>query len=153
MTLQHRHSRQGWHIGDQPPPSTEVHQGSSERAIPGLRPQDSGFAPEGHQCIWPHQHGRESIPLQTASITPAHPHTSPGWGDLIVPSKTKTAAGRRETIALSNYNQSSMTSPLQTDAGGTSPPTPTWVSSSVASYSRIDIFLLSPGLRICSLTS
>ncbi|KAJ7999905.1 hypothetical protein DPEC_G00199260 [Dallia pectoralis] len=40
-----------------------------------------------------------------------------------------------------------------TDVGGSIPPTPTWVSSSGASYSRIDMFLLSPGLRMRSLTS
>ncbi|KAJ7995658.1 hypothetical protein DPEC_G00246860 [Dallia pectoralis] len=40
-----------------------------------------------------------------------------------------------------------------TDVGGSTPPTPTWVSSSGASYSRIDMFLLSPGLRMRSLTS
>ncbi|KAJ8004272.1 hypothetical protein DPEC_G00157090 [Dallia pectoralis] len=39
------------------------------------------------------------------------------------------------------------------NVGGSTPQTPTWVSSSGASYSRIDMFLLSPRLRLRSLTS
>jgi len=36
------------------------------------------------------------------------------------------------------------------DVGGTSPPTHTWVRSSGSASSRIDMFLLSPGLGVCA---
>lgn len=50
-----------------------------------------------------------------------------------------------------NYNQSSTTSPLQFLV--VPPLQHQWGDSSSASNSRIDMFLLSSGLRMCSLTS
>ncbi|KAJ7993924.1 hypothetical protein DPEC_G00259730 [Dallia pectoralis] len=95
----------------------------------------------------------ESLPMPEAQVSPPRLDASPGGGGDFNCALRDEDRSKPRRDRSSKELQAIIDDFSLTDVGGSTPPTPTWVSSSGASYSRIYMFLLSPGLRMRSLTS